>query len=154
MKFKKKIKITILGLLLLSPFSQVWGATRDFNRVTASTLGSFGVFNNVTRVNFGYLSGVSNSNIVDAISGNGCSYLGSRLLSCPTATTTPPAVTPPPLAGVGTSSNAGNFTNTVPPPVTVRPPVNTTVVPVPAAVWLFGSALMGLIATGKRRKVS
>ena len=31
---------------------------------------------------------------------------------------------------------------------------DTTVVPVPAAVWLFGSALIGLIGLGKRRKAA
>ena len=30
--------------------------------------------------------------------------------------------------------------------------VNTTVIPVPAAVWLFGSGLMGLIALAQRKR--
>ena len=30
--------------------------------------------------------------------------------------------------------------------------VNTTVIPVPAAVWLFGSGLMGLIALARRKR--
>jgi hypothetical protein len=30
--------------------------------------------------------------------------------------------------------------------------VNSTVIPLPAAVWLFGSGLMGLIALARRKR--
>jgi hypothetical protein len=46
------------------------------------------------------------------------------------------------------------FDNLVINPSVVPPPLPPSAVPVPAAVWLFGTALIGLVGFGKRRKAA
>ena len=45
----------------------------------------------------------------------------------------------------GTAMTAGPFTG-------FSPYFNTTVVPIPAAAWLFGSGLLGLVGVARRRR--
>jgi hypothetical protein len=59
------------------------------------------------------------------------------------------------LSGTGTCNYVDPFTITLPAGVTFTSASNqflTAPVPVPAAVWLFGSGLLGLIGVARRRK--
>ena len=54
--------------------------------------------------------------------------------------------------GFGTVVLSDAFGGSIPNPTLV--PANLTVVPVPAAVWLFGSGLLGLVGIARRKKAA
>jgi hypothetical protein len=50
------------------------------------------------------------------------------------------------LGGTWSSYDTGDFTNTYEGAI-----INPSAVPVPAALWLFGSGLLGLVGVARRR---
>ncbi|MFK8069041.1 MAG: hypothetical protein AB8D52_12420 [Gammaproteobacteria bacterium] len=148
-------------MLLISPFSQV----------CAQTVGGYSIFSRVTTVDFIPIVGVPNPYLCDGADANRCvnsgisPYVGSYLLGFgnrPSASPTAPAPTPTTggdISVITTDTNTGNNGGAVlgggsgNGDLPTNPP-SSAPVPLPAAAWLFGSALMGLFASGKRNKSS
>ena len=127
----------VSGTGVLSIFDGVFTLTADLDWVDIATFGTAGNFNSTGTANL--------SNIVYGGTNGDLAALLNAGSGVNTATfqfTTPTSLTE--LFTTNTAVTSTSFSGSITP----------TVVPVPAAVWLFGSGLLGLIGAGARKRAA